>query len=523
LVHPAEPYEVAISTGGKALVFLPHEFVPAMIQGSAISEWCLSPEDIAGGQGLAGVLREWATHPDVELDGDLSEVLVLGMHADGVQYNASIRAGGGRSLVVGSMNIVSAADPKRKHRRQPLFVLKKGRLCKCSCLGFHTLQELMEVVAWSMGCLARGETPTCRHDGSPWSRLDQQTRVPGGQIIPKAALLQVRGDWEFLEQCFRLRSVHSDEFCWMCDATSKTMGPRHFHDFRPEAGHRQSLVSNQEYLQRCFREARQPSHLFRCPGFKIDFLTVDSMHAADLGTFQDAMGSLLWIECTHKDFYPNKKAGLARLNADLNMFYAAHQDRGFSKITPLTEGQLFGKDPGYPYLKAKAAQTRQLSGFCLTLARLHRAGGPNRPAFRFRQNHRLSAHSELHCDLLVALFEGLHGYTSACAEDIFDPDKCRQSMYQYLQSLKSLHDLWRQGVPQDEWKPLPWHIRPKAHACQHLVHEKIELWGNPSKFWCYADEDFVGAVKYIARKTSLPITMEQRVCEKLRILSAMSN
>ena len=85
LVHPAEPYEVDISTGGQALVFLPHEFVPSMIQGSDTSQWCLSPEDIAGGQGLAGVLRQWAAHRDVALDGDLSEVLVLGMHADGVQ------------------------------------------------------------------------------------------------------------------------------------------------------------------------------------------------------------------------------------------------------------------------------------------------------------------------------------------------------------------------------------------------------------------------------------------------------
>ena len=188
-------------------------------------------------------------------------------------------------------------------------------------------------------------------------------------------------------------------------------------------------------------EARQPSHLFRCPGFQIDYLTVDSMHAADLGTFQDAMGSLLWLEITHKGFYRNKKAGLIKLNEDLNNFYTAHKERGFSKITPLTESQLFGKEPGYPFLKAKAAQTRQLSGFCLTLARLQRSGGNNRPAFQFRQHHLMEAHSQRHCDLQVALFEGLHGYTSSCAEDVFDPDRCRQCMYQYLQSLKLLHDL----------------------------------------------------------------------------------
>jgi hypothetical protein len=94
-------------------------------------------------------------------------------------------------------------------------------------------------------------------------------------------------------------------------------------------------------------------------------------------------------------------------------------------------------------------------------------------------------------------------------------------MYKYLQSLEALHRLWRVGVPVAEHRPLPFHIRPKAHCCQHLVEEKIEAYGSPSSFWCYRDEDFIGAIKVIAGKTKHPATLEERMMQKLRILAVL--
>ena len=37
----------------------------------------------------------------------------------------------------------------------------------------------------------------------------------------------------------------------------------------------------------------------------------------------------------------------------------------------------------------------------------------------------------------------------------------------------------------------------------------------PSAFWCYRDEDYIGAVKGIAAKTKHPFTIETRILEKL--------
>jgi hypothetical protein len=152
----ALPYEVTLSTGGTASIFLPHEFYTAMVEDLGLPQLCLSPESLVADEGLPGLLKAWSTNDDVEFAGDLSTVGVLGMHCDGVQYTSSMRAGGARSVVVGSMNVISAGEIIRQ-RRQPLFVLRKGRFCKCGCQGFHTIQELMAVVAWSVTLYGKDE------------------------------------------------------------------------------------------------------------------------------------------------------------------------------------------------------------------------------------------------------------------------------------------------------------------------------------------------------------------------------
>ena len=113
----------------------------------------------------------------------------------------------------------------------------------------------------------------------------------------------------------------------------------------------------------CGDEGQQPSTIFLSSGLELDHLAIDSMHAADLGCFQDALGSLFWLEIYNKQWYPNRFAGIAALNRDLEAFYYVNRDRGLSKATPLTLSQIIGAKPGYPYLKCKAAQTRHMVEF----------------------------------------------------------------------------------------------------------------------------------------------------------------
>ena len=90
-------------------------------------------------------------------------------------------------------------------------------------------------------------------------------------------------------------------------------------------------------------------------------------------------------------------------------------------------------------------------------------------------------------------------------------------MLGFLQSMASLNRMHREGVPEGERAALPWKLRPKAHMLQHLVCDQLRLWGSPSGFWCYGDEDYVGAIKAIAGKTRHPRALELRICEKLML------
>ncbi len=41
-------------------------------------------------------------------------------------------------------------------------------------------------------------TPAVRHDRSAWSMLDRRNRLVPGTPLPCCALVQVRGDWEWM-------------------------------------------------------------------------------------------------------------------------------------------------------------------------------------------------------------------------------------------------------------------------------------------------------------------------------------
>ena len=519
----AQPYDFLVPGPNGAQVkltaFLPHELYYSLVEAQGIQQFCLDADALAAPTGLGALLRAWGTHPDVTVQHDLSGVAAFGMHCDGVQYTTSMRAGGAKSIYVGSFNIVSGRTPAIRGKRHLFFVLSKRKLCDCGCSGFHTFQAIFAVFAWSLHQLMLGRAPSCRHDGGAWTADDTKHRMPSGTQLPPAALLQIRGDWEWYTQGFRFRSAGGDPFCWMCNASKS--GALLYTDFRPEAAHRQTRIRHHDYLQSCAAAGVQPSAIFRCPGMSLELIAVDSMHSGDLGAFADALGSLFWLEITCKRWHANKSIGLKSLNRDLDQFFFAN--RSPSSTSNLQMSQIRGESPGYPTLKAKAAQTRNLADFGLLLARRHQHGDALRPGFAFRMGHRLEPQTAAHQDLVQQLFTGMVNYHQACAGVPFDAARCKAGMYQVLQSHKLLHDMWREGLTVQQCRPLPWHLRPKCHALQHLVEDQLDLWGSPAASWCYGDEDFVGCIKRVAMSSKHPATLEQRVSEKCMLLSGIDS
>ena len=507
-------------------IFLPHEIYFKLLErhGFDASHWTLAPEDLAAVTGLGKLLRDWGTHRDVQVDVDeLPQTGILGLHCDGATYTSSTRAGSQKGCLVCSINVISASEPRLRGQRHLVFVISKAKVCNCGCSGFHTLQALFRVFSWSMTCLARSTWPTCRHDNAPWSPDDLRQRLlPTGVPLPRAALLQLRGDWEWMYLCFRFRLPRQQLFCWMCNAELSD-GVMCYKHLGPLAPHRQTLISHQEYLAACAREAAEVSALFESPGTMLEHTAPDSMHGGDAGVFCDCIGSLFWLHVTNRRWFGSVEQGLRALNNDLNGYYAAHRDRGLTKITPLTKVQIRSKSLGYPYLKVTAAGCRHVADFALALAYQHRDGFRGRAAYAFGQRHRLSGQEAFYLHHLVETMEGMVAYQRAVKAQPFSEGECREGLYRFFDGYQHLHTLWHHGLTERQSALQPWHMRPKMHMMQHIVQDKICLFGSPMHFWCYGDEDFVGVVKRVCQMSKHPWTLEQRVGEKCMIMAGVAD
>ncbi len=67
-----------------------------------------------------------------------------------------------------------------------------------------------------------------------------------------------------------------------------------------------------------------------------------------------------------------------------------------------------------------------------------------------------------------------------------------------------------------------WRRKPKFHLMIHLAEKQIYESGDPSKFWSYADEDFVGLVGQVGMARGgkrIATTTPQNVMDKYRALT----
>ena len=222
-------------------VVLPHEQLHLMALAGKVPRLRVSDASWNADFGVGKLVREWCRSEGF----GSRDILALGIHADGVSYTTNNRAGYNRSVAVCSYNVISAESAADRGRRHLFYAVSKSSLCDCGCEGFHTVDQLNSVFGWSMQALARGQAPSCRHDGSPWTLLDRRTRRQGA-IPVTAALLQCRGDWEWLVQSFRFRHYGSEAFCWMCDATHS--GELSYLDVGPQARWRGTLLNHERYI-----------------------------------------------------------------------------------------------------------------------------------------------------------------------------------------------------------------------------------------------------------------------------------
>jgi hypothetical protein len=310
------PYLVSVKTTGGAYrevgVFLPHEQLHLTVRHHGIDAFRLSAAAWDSEHGLANLLRAWGDSPEIQLEA--RDALAIGFHADGVSFGANQRPGSTKSVLAAAWNVISAESPANRGRRHLYFALAKALSCDCGCEGqfnviakfkapsnlvwFHehahsiavclsillpvaicetaklkvlkcshielraghcTFDPLMKVFAWSMECLKNGMAPLRRHDDTEFTAQDTRDRMALRTMLPRAALLQARGDWEWLCQCFRFRHFGAENFCWLCDATYT--GPTSYLNIADDAPYRQTRITHDRLDYQSNTQARMLSYL----------------------------------------------------------------------------------------------------------------------------------------------------------------------------------------------------------------------------------------------------------------------
>ena len=134
-------------------------------------------------------------------------------------------------------------------------------------------------------------------------------------------------------------------------------------------------------------------------------------------------------------------------------------------------------ETGYPKLKAKGAQTRQLMPYALALAQRFQRLAPSPFA---THDLLIVGVCKLCCDLYDIWMSSGRFFTDAVKRKIVVIGNQLPIMYQRLYA-----EAYHTGVKM--WKMTPL-----------LLYQCLE-WGNPLYYWCYADESLVGDMVEIAQ------------------------
>ena len=132
-----DPYIISVKSAGGGQrnvgVFLPHEQLNISVLTHGIDAYRVSSESWVSDSSVGALLRDWGDSPGIQIDS--RDVLALGIHADGVSYSTTQRAGSTRSVLAAAWNIISAEMPAHRAHRHLFFALAKQLCCDCGCEG----------------------------------------------------------------------------------------------------------------------------------------------------------------------------------------------------------------------------------------------------------------------------------------------------------------------------------------------------------------------------------------------------
>jgi hypothetical protein len=338
-----------------------------------------------------------------------------------------------------------------------------GRLTPLS--GACTTTALMECIKWSLLQLFQGVYPSCDHRGVAFQ--DKERRKLAGRSLGVTGLLvECRGDWQFFRSVFGVSSWAADKVCWMCHASRSTeVFSESAWNFTEDGPIVRRRVAEHEFYARLEQEGSSPNPLFSLPYFQPRHIKIDVLHCADLGVTPLACGHVLWecLKLVHNGPYAD---AVKVLFARLRDFYKEFQPS--TRLGNLTL-EMIRQRGSCPKLRCKGAECRHVLPFCLILCAENRDDG------------------DLHSRTRHAMIRELFEFYCCLSVQPFQQDKCKQHGLAFLQHWRALH-----LEAAAEGRPLLYPFKPKHHIFAELLHHQLGAYGDPSRYWCYGDEDEMG-------------------------------
>ena len=155
-------------------------------------------------------------------------------------------------------------------------------------MGPQTLVPIWQFVAWSTNAMFQGTYPMQSLCGHP---LPEQGPMYPGKT--KLRLVELRGDWKYHQQIFRLKSFfNASNICHVCRASRHPNTTTPFVDFGRQPRWRQTVRSHKEFL---LEQVGDPINaMIYIKGFHMSFLRFCSMHTINLGIGLFANGGAIF-------------------------------------------------------------------------------------------------------------------------------------------------------------------------------------------------------------------------------------
>ena len=272
--------------------------------------------------------------------------------------------------------------------------------------------------------------------------------------------------------------------CYLCEAARRVNNP--FTDPSLDASWRSTCVNHLGFLQRQIADGKPISRIFGLIGFRIESISLDWMHLADLGVTSIALGNCLWEMFETLGRTPTKATDtLKQLSQYLK---SAAQDIGATWPYSSLRMERFRSKDGWRFrLRSKAADCRTCLPIVLECLRSFFPATTQRERLRENCIHKL-----------YECYSELYSWSIGSAQRLSEKYRRHCTLFLDVDSPSG----WTH-----------WRWVPKHHLLLHLTAEQCEKVGNPRSFWNYRDEHEIGVAASLAESShikTLPSTSLQK-------------